>query len=76
MSGLVRIPDGESRIMSASDIEQCTGDVETLTECINMSNDALDNLEDQIDRASKVHGAYRIKIERIKGKLRKLSNDL
>lgn len=76
MSGLVRIPDGESRIMSASDIEGCTHDVETLTAYINQSNDALDDLEDQIDRASKVHGTYRIKIDRIKGKLRKLSNDL
>lgn len=62
--------------MDASEISECAHDVETLTACIDQSNDALDDLEDKIDRASKVHGAYRIKIERIRGKLRKLSNDL
>lgn len=76
MPGLVPFSDRETKVTSASEIEECRQTVNTLTACIDQSNDALDNLEDSIDRATKAHGVYRIKIDRIKGKLRKLSNDL
>lgn len=76
MSGLVPFSEREIKVTSASEIDGCKQSVDTLTECIDQSNDALDNLEDSIDRATKAHGVYRLKIDRIKGKLRKLSNDL
>ena len=76
MSGLVPFSDKEIKVSSASDIEGCKQSVDTLTEILDQSNDALDDLEMSIDRAAKAHGIYRVKIDRVRGKLRKLSNDL
>lgn len=68
--------EGETRVVSVSDVNDTIASVVNMSHGIDETNEALCELDDRLDELSTKHHRYRLLSDMVKRKMRKLSNDL
>lgn len=68
--------EGETRVVSVSDVNDTIASVVSMSHGIDETNEALCELDDRLDELSTKHHRYRLLSDMVKRKMRKLSNDL
>lgn len=68
--------EGETRVVSVSDVNDTIASVVSMSHGIDETTEALSELDDRLDELTTKHHRYVLLSNMVKRKMRKLSNDL